>query len=151
MTRHMASDWGPRNYPISHFLSSLLAAEVSQGSGFDWRLSWDQIEEEKPRQYGHHTSLLSSQLKSLLKVSVYKNGLLPWKFKMFFLFYFNFFFSRLALVKGWTQGKRGKKNPPPFAFSPPSIPLPHTPLLAMKSFRKYKKGPSGYWCPDTHF
>lgn len=35
MTRHMASDWGPRNYPISHFLSSLLAAEVSQGSGFD--------------------------------------------------------------------------------------------------------------------
>lgn len=35
MTRHMASDWGPRNYPISHFLSSLLAAEVSQGSRFD--------------------------------------------------------------------------------------------------------------------
>lgn len=65
-------------------------------------------------------------------------------------FYFTlFFFPCLAPVKGWTQEK-GKKNTP-FPSLPPSIPLPHTPLLAMKSFRKYKKGPSGYWCPDTHF
>lgn len=137
MTRHTARDWGPRNYPISHFLSSLLAAEVSQGSGFDWRLSWDQIEQEKPRQHGHQARLLSSQQKSLLKVAVYKNGLLHSKFKMFLLFHFNFFFLG---VDTWKKGKGEKKS---LSFlPPPSIPLPHTHLyLPWNHFVNTKKAP----------
>lgn len=69
------------------------------------------------------------------------------------LFIYLFIFLTLFWLRGGhnekaREGKKKKNNPFP---SPPSIPLPHTPLLAMKSFRKYKKGPSGYWCPDTHF